>query len=46
MILIVSAQEDYRLLTEHQVAEILDDITSDTFYSIKEKIAEIIEENK
>lgn len=42
--LFVAAQEDYTTLTEHQVAKILNDVTADIFYSLKEKIAGVIEE--
>lgn len=37
-------KESYNTLTENQVAEILRDVTADTFSSVKEKIAEIVEE--
>ncbi|XP_033224404.1 GDP-D-glucose phosphorylase 1 isoform X2 [Belonocnema kinseyi] len=42
----IKTQEDYTTLTEHQVATILDDVTAETFYSIKENIAGVIEERQ
>lgn len=37
-------QEDYASMTEMQVAEILKDITEETFSSVKEKVIEIIQQ--